>query len=404
MPQRRARRARGRGADRPAPCPRARARRRSDLRLAADRRAPRVAARAGRGCGALIPRPHDQRGRTTHLRAAPPGGAPSARGRSSSPISGPVSTPVSSAPVASSASARSTSSGRVVERAAQVELVVVQRAGGESDIARRRGSRRRIRRPRPVPPPRRLRARPRAGPRPRSTTAWPRRRRSTPCAPSASACARRSGCVVGERHAVPWRARAARATIRPDGAAAEHGGVGRLRRAPACDRVHRRGERLGHRGDGEVQSVGHRVQRRRGRGDAARRSRRAPSVGAQQICGRPARHGAHAPHATESETSTRSPVSARTPGGLVPERARVRREDPVPVAPHLHVGAARRRGLDLDEHLAGLGLRVWTLLHPQVAGAVQDARPSRQDDRLQRAAAALQLERMARSPRAAGGG
>ncbi len=36
-------------------------------------------------------------------------------------------------------------------------------------------------------------------------------------------------------------------------------------------------------------------------------------AGERQICDRAARHGAHAAHATESDTNTRSPVSVRTP-------------------------------------------------------------------------------------------
>ena len=40
----------------------------------------------------------------------------------------------------------------------------------------------------------------------------------------------------------------------------------------------------------------------------------------RQICGRPARHGRHAPQATLSPTSTRSPVSVRVPAVSCPKR------------------------------------------------------------------------------------
>ena len=106
---------------------------------------------------------------------------------------------------------------------------------------------------------------------------------------------------------------------------------------------------------------------------AAMRSAKPPStqVGARQIAARPARHGPQAPQATESPTKTRSPVSDAHAGGLVAEARRVVAQDPVAVAQHLAVGAARGGRPHLDQHLAG-GLV--DLLDAQVVGAVQDRR------------------------------
>jgi hypothetical protein len=42
--------------------------------------------------------------------------------------------------------------------------------------------------------------------------------------------------------------------------------------------------------------------------------------------------------------------------------------------PHLHVGAAGRRGVDVHEHLARPGLGLVDVLDAQVARAVQDRR------------------------------
>jgi len=119
-----------------------------------------------------------------------------------------------------------------------------------------------------------------------------------------------------------------------------------------------------------AEAAGDRVQRGRGRRDAL---------------GEPAQHPGHRaadlrpPGPARAASAARDGVAdedalARVDphaGGLVPEPARIRPEDPVAVAQHLHVGAARGRRLDPDHDLArGLG----HLLHAQVVGAVQDRR------------------------------
>ncbi len=109
---------------------------------------------------------------------------------------------------------------------------------------------------------------------------------------------------------------------------------------------------------------------------AAIRSAKPPSthVGARQICARPARQGSQRParHRVGHEHALAG-VDAHA-GGLVAERARIRPQRPVAVAPHLHVGAAGRRRLHLDDHLA---VRLGHLLDAQVLGTVTGSRPSR---------------------------
>ena len=106
---------------------------------------------------------------------------------------------------------------------------------------------------------------------------------------------------------------------------------------------------------------------------AAMRSAKPPStqVGARQIAARPARHGPQvaAGHGVAHEDALAG-VGAHA-GGLVAEARRVVAQDPVAVAQHLAVGAARGGRPHLDQHLAG-GLV--DLLDAQVVGAVEHRR------------------------------
>ena len=61
---------------------------------------------------------------------------------------------------------------------------------------------------------------------------------------------------------------------------------------------------------------------------------------------------------------------------LVPERARqVAEQDGVPAAEGLQVGAVGEGDLDLDEHVAGAGLRLRHVFEPEIPGAVEPERP-----------------------------
>ena len=63
------------------------------------------------------------------------------------------------------------------------------------------------------------------------------------------------------------------------------------------------------------------------------------------------------------------------PAELVTERARqLAQEDGMAAPESLQVGAVRERHLDLDEHVAGAGLRTWDLFEPQVPNAVEAQR------------------------------
>ena len=63
------------------------------------------------------------------------------------------------------------------------------------------------------------------------------------------------------------------------------------------------------------------------------------------------------------------------PAELVPERARRRAEQQrVAAVERLGVGAVGERDLDLDEHVAGAGLRIGNVLEPEVARPVEDQR------------------------------
>ena len=108
-------------------------------------------------------------------------------------------------------------------------------------------------------------------------------------------------------------------------------------------------------------------------GGAAIRSAKPPrtQVGARQIAARPARHGraGAARHGVAHEDALAG-VDAHA-GRLVAEARRVIAQDPVAVAQHLAIGAARGGRADLDEHFAG-GLV--DLLDAQVIGPVEDGR------------------------------
>ena len=261
---------------------------------------------------------------------------------------------------------------RVVEGAAQVELVVVQRAGrqhgvgpalaaaDEHDAAARAHA---------CTASRQASGRPTAS----NTTSWSASR-SALIAPAASAWARRSA----------WRS--ASVTVRPSAtsSAASIWPIGPppstptsgaqlapARRSIACTAAASGSAIAAAAG---LEPVGHAVQRRLRRRHQLGEAAEHPAAARAQICGRPAAQWRHAPHATESPTSTRSPVSSRTP----PSRGRSARGTARAAggrAPRLDVGPAGRGGLDPDEHLAGPRHRVGDLDHAQVLVPEQQRRP-----------------------------
>ena len=178
------------------------------------------------------------------------------------------------------------------------------------------------------------------------------------------------GVRVGDRHVSALRDQE-RGQHQSHRAAADHADVGRVGAARAADCVDCGGERLGHgRGVGG-QFIGDEVQCRRGRrdplGEAAEDPReRAADLGAPgcALSACAAGHRVGHKHALAG-------VGAYA-GRLVAEATRVWRQHPMSVAPHLGVGPARSRGLDLDDHLA-LGLE--NVLDPEVLRAEQNRGP-----------------------------
>ena len=245
--------------------------------------------------------------------------APPARaGSSSSPIGPAASARQSTAPSASSAQRAVDLGGRVVERAAEVELVVVQRAGGEGGVACRSRSRRRT--PRMPPGAQASTAARHASGRPTaSNTTSQSASRLGAHRPGRLGLRAALGVAVGERDraALVHEQRGEHLAHR---AAAEHAGVGReLARAA-------RGRSRGRRPRAARPS---RRRRRRARPGpraarppappAPRRSRRAPSAVSRQICGRPAR----ARRGTRRRRPSRPPARARRcPRARPPSRGR----------------------------------------------------------------------------------
>ena len=87
---------------------------------------------------------------------------------------------------------------------------------------------------------------------------------------------------------------------------------------------------------------------------SARRSRRAPSAARGRSAGARRGTGGTAARDGVADEHALAGVGAHA-RRLVAEARRVGRQDRVPAAPHLHVGAARGRRLDADEHLARPG-------------------------------------------------
>ena len=140
--------------------------------------------------------------------------------------------------------------------------------------------------------------------------------------------------------------------------------------AGAVDRMDRGGERLGHRRRVRRQSVGDRVQGGRGRGEVLREPAEDP-VRVPADLGAPG--AARRARATRDRVGHQHPLAGVGPDArrLVAERARVRRQHAMPVAPHLHVGPAGGGCLDLDQDRAVRRLRVGDPLHTEVLGAVE---------------------------------
>ena len=260
--------------------------------------------------------------------------------------------------------------GGVVERAAQLELLVVERPRLEADLV-------------PVGQPptstttppgavaaaaaRHASGRPTAS----NTSSWRVVRCSSDAvAPSCSAWARRSACGSAT---VTFRPCATRSevSISPIGPPPTTPTSAASVAARAADGVDRGCERLCHRRGVGGQSVGDRVQCRCGRrdplGEAAEHpGRRAADLGAPG-CALPACAAGH--RVGHEHALARVGAHARR---LVAEPARIRRQHPMSVAPHLGVGPARRRRLDLDDHLT---LGVGDVLDPEVLRAEQDRGP-----------------------------
>ena len=215
---------------------------------------------------------------------------------------------------------------------------------------------------------------------------------STARAPSASAWARRSGwrsatvTVAAGEHEQPREHEAHRP-------AAEHAGVGAPRRraprrAPPPRAARPSPRPAGSRPSGIACSAAAGAAMRSAKA-AEHPARRAADLRPPGPAGRapPARHGVGHEHALAG-------VLAR-PGRLVPEGHGYAGSTGMAAAEHLHVGAARRRGVHAHDDLA---LRVGHLLHAQVVRARRAAPPSRHHDRLERLPAARHLQR-ARRPR-----
>ena len=208
----------------------------------------------------------------------------------------------------------------VVKRAAELELVVVDLIGRERDLVARAGSRRRA--------PRRL-------PAAAATTAGARRRDGRPLRRRARAPSRSTARAPSSRPAPVARGGGRRASpMRPcaissDGehqahrSAAEDADVVGAR-APG-DGMERRGQRLGHRRGGRREAVGDRMDRSGGRARSDRAKPPSTQAGSRQICGRlaQARLARAACHGIGDEHALAG-VDAHA-GGLVPERARIRR-------------------------------------------------------------------------------
>ena len=272
-------------------------------------------------------------------------------------------------------------------RSAAATSVPARAAADEHDASRR------ARRPRPRP------ATPRAGRRPRRRASCARSSARAPRAPSASACARRSG----------WRSQtvtsrpsstSSRASISPIVPPPRTRDVGARRspaRATACT-ARRSGSAIA--APAGSSPSGTACSAACGRRDQLGERRRAPSVIARQSCGRPARHGAHAPHGDRvADEHALAGVRAHA-GRLVAEARRVGAEDRVAVAQHLHVGPARRRRLDARRAPRPRGSG--RLLDAQVVRAVEDRGAHHgQHERLDRVAGARAARAPRRCPRAA---
>jgi hypothetical protein len=139
---------------------------------------------------------------------------------------------------------------------------------------------------------------------------------------------------------------------------------------PSLDRVHGRGERLGHRRCRRGQPVGNAMECGLGGGNELGEAAEHPGRVSADLGAPTTAWLAGAAGDRIGYEHSLAGVNAHA-GGLVAERARVGREHPVAVAPHLDVGAARGRRLHLDDHLA---VRLGHLLHAQIPRSVEERR------------------------------
>ena len=333
---------------------------------------------------------------TIHLRAGPSLLVASACSRSPSPIGPAASARQSSAAVGQQRQRAVDLVRRVVERAAEVELLVVERAGREAGVGAGLA----------------------AADEHDAAAGRARLDRGAPCVGPADGLehdvvigqhlpahrARRLGLgaalgvAVGEGDGAPLGDEQGREHL-AHRAAAEHAHVGRdLFRGRARDGVDGGGERLGHRGRGGLEPVGDRVERclrrRHLLGEAAEHPLRLAAdlrpPGGAGAAG-PARHRVADQHALAG-------VLAHA-AHLVPEGRRARRQQRMAAAPHLHVGPAGGGRLDPDHDLARPRDRVGDLEHAQVLVAEQQGGPHESPGRFAALTASPRLS--ARGPRVA---